>query len=117
MFARTNERTYACYLNKPENPIYLKKLNLKKPTKTDLYIYIYFKNVGTEVEAAANLGRRAAPAGGGGWRPRRRRGWGWGWPRVRVSGGWALGPGAAPNKGPGQGVLAEYGPKSVPRFF
>ena len=32
-FARTNERTNARYLNKPEKPIYLKKLNLKKPTK------------------------------------------------------------------------------------
>ena len=31
--ARTNERTNARYLNKPEKPIYLKKPNLKKPSE------------------------------------------------------------------------------------
>ena len=38
--------------------------------------------------------------------------------RIRAA-GWAGSARAsgAPYKGPGQGVLAEYGPKSVPHFF
>ena len=54
-FARTNERTNARYLNKPEKPIYFKKPNLKK---TDGFL----KKNGAENKATANLDKRAGGA-------------------------------------------------------
>ena len=61
MFARTNERTNARYLNKSKKPIYLKNGN-KKTDKNQRVFFLKNKN-GARIEATSGGGSAAAPVG------------------------------------------------------